>query len=187
MQDLSKGSSSISQPKRTWRWAPLIPTDEEFHAALQVLHYVLATFSATNLDISGSGSINFRSAPRNKHTTQTRKRTRLCILTPIASSSLILQPSFNLMAKTALITGARVNLSFHTVLRLFRCGASIIASTRYPHDAESRYFLQLDSHPWKDQLPNGKGPVCTRGRSQGVSTRVGNGEAGPLDQILADL
>lgn len=79
MQDLSKGSSSISQPKRTWRWAPLIPTDEEFHAALQVLHYVLATFSATNLDISGSGSINFRSAPRNKHITQTRKRTRLCI------------------------------------------------------------------------------------------------------------
>ena len=53
---------------------------------------------------------------------------------------------------TALVTGARVNLGYHTVLRLLRYGARVIATTRYPRDAISRYIEEPDSFKWKDRL-----------------------------------
>ncbi|CAI0651549.1 unnamed protein product, partial [Colletotrichum noveboracense] len=57
-----------------------------------------------------------------------------------------------LFRKTALVTGARINLGFHTALRLLRCGAFVIASSRYPEDAFSRYQKELDFEDWKDRL-----------------------------------
>ncbi|KAJ0345340.1 hypothetical protein COL154_011254 [Colletotrichum chrysophilum] len=57
-----------------------------------------------------------------------------------------------LLQKTALVTGARINLGFHTALRLLRCGAFVIASSRYPEDAFSRYQKELDFEDWKDRL-----------------------------------
>jgi NAD(P)-dependent dehydrogenase (short-subunit alcohol dehydrogenase family) len=61
-------------------------------------------------------------------------------------------PTLNLASKVALVTGARINLGYHTVLRLLRCGSHVIASTRYPHDAEARYLSENDSTQWKDRL-----------------------------------
>jgi NAD(P)-dependent dehydrogenase (short-subunit alcohol dehydrogenase family) len=52
----------------------------------------------------------------------------------------------------ALVTGARINLGFHTALRLLRCGARVIATTRYPRDAVTRYLKEEDSFEWKDRL-----------------------------------
>jgi NAD(P)-dependent dehydrogenase (short-subunit alcohol dehydrogenase family) len=52
----------------------------------------------------------------------------------------------------ALVTGARINLGFHTALRLLRCGARVIATTRYPRDAATRYLKETDSVHWKDKL-----------------------------------
>jgi NAD(P)-dependent dehydrogenase (short-subunit alcohol dehydrogenase family) len=52
----------------------------------------------------------------------------------------------------ALVTGARINLGFHTALRLLRCGARVIATTRYPRDAVTRYLKEPDSVEWKDRL-----------------------------------
>jgi NAD(P)-dependent dehydrogenase (short-subunit alcohol dehydrogenase family) len=52
----------------------------------------------------------------------------------------------------ALVTGARINLGFHTALRLLRCGARVIATTRYPRDAVTRYLKEIDSADWKDRL-----------------------------------
>jgi NAD(P)-dependent dehydrogenase (short-subunit alcohol dehydrogenase family) len=52
----------------------------------------------------------------------------------------------------ALVTGARINLGFHTALRLLRCGARVIATTRYPRDAVTRYLKETDSVHWKDRL-----------------------------------
>jgi NAD(P)-dependent dehydrogenase (short-subunit alcohol dehydrogenase family) len=52
----------------------------------------------------------------------------------------------------ALVTGARINLGFHTALRLLRCGARVIATTRYPRDAVTRYLKETDSVDWKDRL-----------------------------------
>jgi len=53
---------------------------------------------------------------------------------------------------TALVTGARINLGYHTALRLLRCGASVIATSRYPRDAVARYLKEGDSTEWKHRL-----------------------------------
>ncbi|EAT90613.1 hypothetical protein SNOG_02401 [Parastagonospora nodorum SN15] len=52
---------------------------------------------------------------------------------------------------TTLVTGARLNLGYPTALRLLRCGARVIATTRYPRDAVARY-LNEDSGIWKERL-----------------------------------
>lgn len=70
----------------------------------------------------------------------------------LAGSSASLPHNLALEGRTALVTGARVNLGFHIVLRLLRCGASVIASTRYPRDAVARYEEQLDSAEWMSRL-----------------------------------
>lgn len=70
----------------------------------------------------------------------------------LAGSSLSLPSNLNLDGKTALVTGGRVNLGFHTVLRLLRCGARVITSTRYPRDATKRYRAQPDVLEWQDRL-----------------------------------
>lgn len=52
----------------------------------------------------------------------------------------------------ALVTGARINLGYHTTLRLLRCGARVVATTRYPRDALMRYATENDYSVWKDRL-----------------------------------
>ncbi|USP73317.1 hypothetical protein yc1106_00591 [Curvularia clavata] len=70
-----------------------------------------------------------------------------------ASSQISVPPKLTLPDSfTALVTGARVNLGYHTVLRLLRCGARVIATSRYPLDAISRYTKEPDSYQWKDRL-----------------------------------
>ncbi|KAI0516754.1 hypothetical protein F5B22DRAFT_646492 [Xylaria bambusicola] len=70
----------------------------------------------------------------------------------LAGSQLSLPPRLSLAGKIAAVTGARVNLGYHTALRLLRCGAKVIASTRYPHDALQRYQAEKDSEGWMDRL-----------------------------------
>lgn len=70
----------------------------------------------------------------------------------LASSNLSLQPKFRLDGKTALVTGARINLGFRTALRLLRGGAKVIISSRYPRDAALRYLAEEDSERWLDSL-----------------------------------
>ncbi|KAM7207796.1 3-oxoacyl-reductase 4 [Naviculisporaceae sp. PSN 640] len=60
--------------------------------------------------------------------------------------------SLKLAGKIALVTGARVNLGYRTALRLLRCGARVIATTRYPNDAAVRYSQEPDFEEWKDRL-----------------------------------
>lgn len=62
-------------------------------------------------------------------------------------SRLTLPPTF-----TALVTGARINLGYHTALRLLRCGARVLATTRYPRDAVARYAREGDFSVWKGRL-----------------------------------
>ncbi|KAF2827814.1 NAD(P)-binding protein, partial [Ophiobolus disseminans] len=70
-----------------------------------------------------------------------------------SSSLLSTPPKLTLPSSfTALVTGARINLGYHTVLRLLRCGARVIATTRYPRDAVVRYLDESDSADWKDRL-----------------------------------
>ncbi|TVY42560.1 Uncharacterized protein LSUB1_G001218 [Lachnellula subtilissima] len=70
----------------------------------------------------------------------------------LASSNLSLPSNLQLVSKTALVTGARIHLGFHTALRLLRSGAKVIISSRYPLNAASRYLAEPDSENWGDSL-----------------------------------
>jgi NAD(P)-dependent dehydrogenase (short-subunit alcohol dehydrogenase family) len=70
-----------------------------------------------------------------------------------SSSLLSLPPRLSLPSNFfALVTGARVNLGYHIALRLLRCGARVIATSRYPRDAVARYMKEKDSAQWEGRL-----------------------------------
>lgn len=46
----------------------------------------------------------------------------------------------------------RLNLGYHTALRLLRCGARVIVASRYPRDAEKRYQDETDFGAWQERL-----------------------------------
>ena len=77
---------------------------------------------------------------------------RPCGAFNIAESELSLPNSLNLDGKTAVVTGGRINLGFHTALRLLRCGARVIVTSRYPQDTERRYLGQSDRASWCERL-----------------------------------
>ncbi|KAI1327982.1 NAD(P)-binding protein [Xylariaceae sp. FL0255] len=70
----------------------------------------------------------------------------------LAGSQLSLPPRLSLEGFVAVVTGARINLGYHVTLRLLRCGAKVIASSRYPRDALSRYENEKDSKVWLSRL-----------------------------------
>lgn len=53
---------------------------------------------------------------------------------------------------TALVTGGRIRIGYAVCLRLLRQGASVIAVTRYPYDALSRYSKEPDFHSFRERL-----------------------------------
>lgn len=70
----------------------------------------------------------------------------------LQESTLSLPGNLDLSHKTALVTGGRVNLGFHIALRLLRCGAHVIVSSRYPLDAETRYRAQPSFRDWQSRI-----------------------------------
>ena len=77
---------------------------------------------------------------------------RPCGAFNIAESYLSLPNSLDLRGKIAVVTGGRINLGFHTTLRLLRCGAKVIVTSRYPQDTEYRYLQQHDQASWCERL-----------------------------------
>jgi len=70
----------------------------------------------------------------------------------LAGSRISLPENLPLAGRTALVTGGRVNLGFHTALRLLRCGANVIVTSRYPRDAATRFSAEPDVNEWADRL-----------------------------------
>ena len=60
--------------------------------------------------------------------------------------------SADLSGYTALVTGGRINIGYHTCLRLLRNGAEVIAVTRFPYDAMKRYSSEPDFNEFSDRL-----------------------------------
>ncbi|CAG8909086.1 unnamed protein product [Penicillium egyptiacum] len=77
---------------------------------------------------------------------------RQCGMFNIGCSALSLPEKLNLTAKIALVTGGRINLGYFTALRLLRCGAKVIVSSRYPADAAVRYSTEPDFAQWEKRL-----------------------------------
>ncbi|MBH8574902.1 SDR family oxidoreductase [Nostocaceae cyanobacterium CENA369] len=62
------------------------------------------------------------------------------------------QHTADLRGKIALVTGARVKIGRGVALRLLRDGATVIATSRFPHDAAKRYAAEPDFLKWQDRL-----------------------------------
>ncbi len=58
----------------------------------------------------------------------------------------------DLRGRVALVTGARVKIGYQAALTLLRCGATVVAATRFPHDAARRYAAEPDHAQWRDRL-----------------------------------
>ena len=58
----------------------------------------------------------------------------------------------DLSGRTALVTGGRIKIGFYTALKLLRCGADVIVSTRFPIDAQHRFANEPDASTWIDRL-----------------------------------
>ena len=58
----------------------------------------------------------------------------------------------DLRGKVILLTGSRVKIGFRCGLRLLRCGALLIATSRFPHDTAKRYAEEADFEQWKHRL-----------------------------------
>ena len=60
--------------------------------------------------------------------------------------------TIDLKNRIALVTGARLRIGYATALKLLRSGATVIATTRFPHDAAKRYANEIDFEEWQNCL-----------------------------------
>ena len=58
----------------------------------------------------------------------------------------------DLRGRVALVTGARVKIGYQAALKLLRAGATVVATTRFPHDAARRYATEPDFADWGGRL-----------------------------------
>lgn len=58
----------------------------------------------------------------------------------------------DLRGRAALLTGGRVKIGYQTGLKLLRCGAHVIVTTRFPRDSARRYAMEPDFGDWGQRL-----------------------------------
>ena len=58
----------------------------------------------------------------------------------------------DLSGRVALLTGGRVKIGYQAGLKLLRCGARLIVTTRFPRDSAQRYAGEPDFAEWGDRL-----------------------------------
>jgi NAD(P)-dependent dehydrogenase (short-subunit alcohol dehydrogenase family) len=62
------------------------------------------------------------------------------------------QQRANLEGMYALVTGARVKIGYAVALKLLREGATVIVTTRFPHNAAQKYAKETDFDGWQHRL-----------------------------------
>ncbi|WP_410503948.1 SDR family NAD(P)-dependent oxidoreductase [Nonlabens sp. MB-3u-79] len=58
----------------------------------------------------------------------------------------------NVKNQVAVITGSRLKIGYHITLMLLRGGATVIATTRFPHDSALRFSQEADFKEWGHRL-----------------------------------
>jgi NAD(P)-dependent dehydrogenase (short-subunit alcohol dehydrogenase family) len=58
----------------------------------------------------------------------------------------------DLSGRVALLTGGRVKIGYQAGIKLLRCGADLIVTTRFPRDAAVRYAQEEDFEEWGHRL-----------------------------------
>jgi NAD(P)-dependent dehydrogenase (short-subunit alcohol dehydrogenase family) len=58
----------------------------------------------------------------------------------------------DLRGRVALLTGGRVKIGYQAGLKLLRCGAHLIVTTRFPRNSAARYAQEPDFADWADRL-----------------------------------
>ena len=58
----------------------------------------------------------------------------------------------DLRGRVALLTGGRVKIGYQAGIKLLRCGARLIVTTRFPRDSAARYAREKDFSDWSDRL-----------------------------------
>jgi NAD(P)-dependent dehydrogenase (short-subunit alcohol dehydrogenase family) len=58
----------------------------------------------------------------------------------------------DLRGQVALITGSRLKIGYQATLMMLKAGVTVIATTRFPVDAASRYSKEKDFNEWGDRL-----------------------------------
>ena len=58
----------------------------------------------------------------------------------------------DLSGRVALLTGGRVKIGYQAGLKLLRCGAHLIVTTRFPRDSANRYAREPDFAEWGHRL-----------------------------------
>jgi NAD(P)-dependent dehydrogenase (short-subunit alcohol dehydrogenase family) len=58
----------------------------------------------------------------------------------------------DLRGRVALLTGGRVKIGYQAGLKLLRCGAQLIVTTRFPRDSAARYAAEPDFAEWGQRL-----------------------------------
>jgi NAD(P)-dependent dehydrogenase (short-subunit alcohol dehydrogenase family) len=58
----------------------------------------------------------------------------------------------DLSGRVALLTGGRVKIGYQAGIKLLRCGAELVVTTRFPRDAAARYAREDDFGEWGHRL-----------------------------------
>jgi len=58
----------------------------------------------------------------------------------------------DLRGRVALLTGGRVKIGYQAGIKLLRCGARLIVTTRFPRDSAMRYAAEPDFKDWSNRL-----------------------------------
>jgi NAD(P)-dependent dehydrogenase (short-subunit alcohol dehydrogenase family) len=58
----------------------------------------------------------------------------------------------DLRGRVALLTGGRVKIGYQAGIKLLRCGAHLIVTTRFPRDSATRYAAEPDFKEWGHRL-----------------------------------
>lgn len=58
----------------------------------------------------------------------------------------------DLRGRVALLTGGRVKIGYQAGIKLLRCGAHLIVTTRFPRDSARRYAAEPDFNEWGHRL-----------------------------------